>query len=165
MKCSSCDKERATVHIINIAGEKFSDLHLCEDCARAQGYIFGPNEVSFEDVVHRLITDNAEAGSPVQKEAVYDKPCPNCGNTVKEILMNHSIHCEEDVTEFRKEIEVIIDTIHGTVRHTGKTHLPNTGDSRSQQMISVLERQLDQAVKAEDYERAALIRDKIRELR
>jgi protein arginine kinase activator len=54
--------------------------------------------------------------------------------------------------------------IHGKTFHVGKVPKRSGGQIRIKQEIDRLKRELQEAVNAEEYERAAVIRDKIKEL-
>ncbi|GAB4164267.1 MAG: hypothetical protein Kow00107_10750 [Planctomycetota bacterium] len=162
MKCNRCGKEHASVHIIELRGGEISDLHLCAGCAREAGYITGPEAFTYEEIINRMITDNAE----VSPAALDPNPprCSVCGNPFEK-WSRGVFGCENEFSEFRAEISKLMSDLTGVSKHRGRGKVPTSEQTRTQQMIAVLQRQLEQAVKAEDYEAAALLRDKIKGLK
>ena len=161
MKCTRCKEERATVHVINVAATGISDLHFCSECARDTGYISGPEDFSFEDVVGRLMSDNAEVRKPDQAEEPQVPACPECG-TMEEDVEKRGAGCENDFKLFRETVLKHAMLNHGADRHKGKKNSPLGEMARQQQFLAALERQLADAIKAENYEMAAEIRDRMR---
>ncbi len=99
--------------------------------------------------------------------------CEKCGASFEEIAKTGRLGCAECYKTFRRQLLPVIQRIHGTARHKGKT--PTSSALRildtNQQMVPVQEspleekkRQLQQAVEAQEYERAAVLRDEIKEL-
>ncbi|MDZ7814617.1 MAG: UvrB/UvrC motif-containing protein [Planctomycetota bacterium] len=165
MKCEKCDK-RATVHIIDIRGEVMKDRHMCQKCARSEGYIMTSEDVSFEDVLNRLINDSSElvgVGERGSSESL--KVCHECGTSLREVSRKGVVGCENDYDSFRKELSVILEKVHGSAVHVGKTPTKDDEMARKQQNIQALEKQLEEAVKAENFELAAKLRDQLAELK
>ena len=65
---------------------------------------------------------------------------------------------------FRSELVRLLDKIHGSTQHAGKT--PHTVDAqvRKENELIRLKRDLEVVVKSEDFEKAAEIRDRIKSL-
>ena len=165
MKCEKCDK-RATVHIIDIRDEVMQDRHLCQKCAKSDGYIMTPDDVSFEDVLNRLISDSSElvdVGERGSSDSM--KLCPECGTSLKDIVRKGVAGCAKDYEVFRSELSGILEKVHGSAAHIGKTPARDDEQARKQQSIQAIEKQLEEAVKAENYELAAELRDQLSELR
>jgi len=61
-------------------------------------------------------------------------------------------------------MDPMLRRIHGKTFHVGKVPKRTGGQLRIRQEINRLKRELQEAINAEEYERAAVIRDKIKEL-
>jgi protein arginine kinase activator len=80
------------------------------------------------------------------------------------------IGCENDYELFKEELTELLQKIHGSSRHVGKTP-PEAADeakrevehARREAELAKFRKELDDLVKAEKYEEAAKLRDKIRE--
>lgn len=152
MKCQRCLKQ-ATLHITEVLGEEqFEELHLCEECAKK--YLYEPEAKA----------SKAASSNPQGAELTPDKQCDACGLKFIEFRNNGRLGCSHDYDSFKEDLIPLLESIHGDVKHLGKSprRLPK---ARSVQVeLTALRRKLQQAVTDEAYEEAARIRDRIREL-
>jgi protein arginine kinase activator len=161
LKCDSCGAEEAVVHIRQIARDQSADLHLCARCAANRG-IAGDEEGETDLSVTSLLTGLVEMP---EKRKSATKSCPRCGTTAELIRKKASPGCQECYTVFAREIREVVGKMYGRARHTGK--LPSRMKDFKTLLIDVeaLKRRLDRALRTEDYEEAARLRDRIAELR
>jgi protein arginine kinase activator len=157
MKCQKCAKA-ATLHITEVlTEEQFEELHLCEDCAHK--YLYEPQgNKSSGKAGTGMIAEGEDSGLP-------NRECPNCGIKFVEFRNTGRLGCPHDYDEFREELLPLLENIHGDPpKHAGKTprRLPQTKQTQSE--LVVLRKQLLQAVNKENYEEAARLRDRIRQL-
>jgi protein arginine kinase activator len=90
--------------------------------------------------------------------------CDGCGLTYSRFRETGRLGCARCYAAFDKELRPLIRRIHGEVRHVGKVpHREETGSDRDAR-IRRLNEDLERAIGAEEYERAAEIRDLIQEL-
>ena len=98
------------------------------------------------------------------------KKCPVCGTDLQEIKRNSKFGCPHCYTFFDKESEYIIRKIHGDKQNTAKKNEVKTVSeeipeetplSKAQKETERLKAKLKEAVRNEEYEKAAVIRDKI----
>ncbi len=155
MNCERCKKSRATYHLTAIENEVKKEAHLCEECAREAGVGIKMN-FTIGDILGSLMEPKAAGAPPLR--------CPECGITYTEFKSKARLGCANDYEVFKGELVRLLDKIHGATSHAGKT--PKTADSRVRQENELirLKRGLDAAVKGEDFEKAAGIRDRIRTL-
>jgi protein arginine kinase activator len=156
MKCQRCPKQ-ATRHITEVLGdEKFEELHLCEECAKKYLY---------ETEAKKTSTAKSYQGK--EFETTSDpgaKQCSVCGIKFVEFRNTGRLGCPHDYDEFREELLPLLESIHGDMKHLGKTprRRPTTR-SLGLELIQ-LRKQLQAAVSEEDYEEAARLRDRIKQL-
>jgi len=81
--------------------------------------------------------------------------CPTCGITLTEINKAGKLGCGDCYLFFKDALNQLLYKLHGSTKHTGK------GISNK---LHDLENQLADAIQAEDYEKAAKLRDEINEL-
>jgi protein arginine kinase activator len=94
-----------------------------------------------------------------------EQACPNCGMTLGRFAKTPLLGCSHDYTEFHTELMPLIKQSHnGQSHHCGKVPTRICEHDRNEIERNKLRRQLDQAVKNEDYETAARLRDKIQAL-
>jgi protein arginine kinase activator len=72
--------------------------------------------------------------------------------------------CSKCYEKFEPQMELLLRRIHGGGRHVGKIPARAGKASRSKQEIDRLKSKLQALVQQEEFEEAARIRDKIREL-
>ena len=84
------------------------------------------------------------------------KTCATCGITIQEIANTNRIGCPDCYNHFKEELKPFIMNYHKSLQHIGKSPKKiNTGD---------LKKALEDAIKKEDYELAAKLRDEIKNL-
>ena len=154
MNCEKCHKNHATYHLTAIENEVKKEAHLCEECARQAGVGFKFN-FSIGDILGSLM-------EPKQPGKVSQIKCPECGISYSEFKSKARLGCSNDYDVFRNELLRLLEKIHGSTTHAGKT--PHTVDAqiRKETELIRLKKDLDSVVKSENFERAAEIRDRIR---
>lgn len=163
MKCDRCEKP-ATFHITERVGEKeqWGEVHLCEDCAR--DYLSKPNS-ELSESVDNVLPQNLKLGQTADELAQLDqRVCPMCGITFYEFRHHGRLGCPHDYVCFEQELEPLLLNIHGVTAHSGKRPKRGTSNADDQTRLIRLRREMREAVQAEDYERASLLRDEIRSL-
>ncbi len=161
MKCDNCNKP-ATVHLTEIKAGKKLEKHLCEQCAaQNEGFPVKPHTP-----INELLTNFVLAHSGTQKEQVAEG-CPHCGITWAEFRQSGLLGCEHDYGAFEKDLTPLLQRAHeGATHHVGKvpSRRGEAGVTVKRTVdLSKLRKELARAVEAEDYEKAAKLRDKIRQ--
>jgi protein arginine kinase activator len=159
MKCDNCNKN-ATVHLTEIKGGKKLEKHLCEQCAAQNEGL----PVKSHMPINELLTNFVMAHSGLQKETAGG--CDQCGITWAEFRQSGLLGCAQDYHVFEKDLTPLLTRAHERMtHHVGKvpTRRGGTGVPIKRQVdMTRLRKELSKAVEAEDYERAAKIRDQIR---
>jgi protein arginine kinase activator len=161
MKCQRCIKP-ATLHITEVLGESnFEELHLCEDCAHK--YL---NEQSQPKKPSPMQAPAPAAGHEQTDEAGFlnERHCEICGMKFVDFRNSGRLGCPHDYQAFVNELTPLLESIHGSTRHLGKTPRRLPRNKQVQQELTRLRKQLHQAVVEEAYEEAARLRDRIKEL-
>jgi protein arginine kinase activator len=159
MKCDICRKRDALIFIQQVMGKEKLELHLCERCARERGITAGTEkiEVSLGSLLSDLLT-------PKQARELKAVVCPGCQRTVEEFVKTQKLGCSECVKAFDAELRESVGKMDEPAQHVGK--FPRRLKAYKTYLVDIarLKRGLKEAVVREDYEKAALLRDKIREL-
>ncbi len=159
--CERCKKAQATFHLTNIdqAGDK-SERHLCDKCAGEEGLLqTGKPTVDLNEILENFIAGSKSSGD------LASLVCDECGTSYVEFRNQGLLGCAHDYEVFKQQIDRLLERTHGgATHHTGKAPKSLGVTRKPQDEIRRLKRQLDEAVSGEDYERAAEIRDRIREL-
>ena len=150
-KCQRCPKQ-ATVHITEVlSAGGFEEVHLCEECSRKYLYPSGGGK-------------KAASKAAVDPDDLGGKVCTACGLKFVEFRNAGRCGCPHDYDQFCEELTPLLESIHGSTRHEGKSPrgLPKQKSSLAE--LNSLRKKLQQAVTYEHYEEAARLRDRIRQL-
>jgi len=156
MLCDICQKKNATVHLTEIINGKVMELHLCDECAKAKS----------EELKHQLSLTDFLSGL-FDKKSLREKKsavCPGCGLTFAEFKKSGRLGCSKCYEVFRDQLVPLLRKIHGSVHHAGKGPCFQQKNVSQEQIIAELKERLNRAVLLEEYEEAARIRDRIRNL-
>ncbi len=88
--------------------------------------------------------------------------CPSCGLTWSEFRDRSQFGCADCYDTFEKQLNVLLERAHeGGAHHVGKRPRRHRDDYDTKIRIQHLRKQLADAIAAEQYERAAQLRDEI----
>ena len=163
MNCEKCKKNHATYHLTANENGVMREAHLCEECARQAGVNLKFN-FSISDILGSLLDVKPAPGPSSSPSKASQLKCPECGITYAEFKSKARLGCAHDYEVFRTELIRLLEKIHGSTTHAGKT--PQTADTqiRMENELIRLKRDLESVVNSEDFEKAAQIRDRIRTL-
>lgn len=140
--CSHCGKQQSVSRIeINQSGV-VQELQLCPSCLKI------------------LFSDMDKFLSPAPASA----PCPACGSGWDEIKKARRLGCPDCWSHFSAEIDALRDKKGTQPAYRGKVpaRLGRVGAETAER--DSLRQQLHQAVSAEEYEKAAQLRDRLKQL-
>ena len=161
--CERCKKAQATFHMTNIeaSGQK-QERHLCEHCAIEEN-LMQPAKPAVD--INDLLESFVAAGKSSGGANVTDLVCENCGISYIEFRNQGLLGCPHDYDAFAEPLARLLERAHeGGTHHVGKAPKSVGVRRTTQQDVRRLKRTLAEAVAAEDYERAARLRDQIRQL-
>ena len=170
-KCQICGK-RASIYLTQIINGQASDLALCEECARTRG-IFDPQSLTFAEkffpeafkkrvdkIVRELISKAEESDG--NEKALHNTDfltrCPSCRFTLADFRNTGRLGCPDCYSVFANELEQPSEGVQEQ-EGTGEEQKLSPALQRSR-----LEQQLQAAIEREDYETAAALRDKLKEM-
>ncbi len=156
MKCQRCSGQ-ATVHLTDFVGGKKREIHLCQSCAEQQNLI-QEQELNLPAILQTLIGQHV---GPLSDELAR-LTCPACGIKYMEFRAAGRLGCPHDYEVFRRGLEPMLERIQRGIRHVGKVPSRRLGAAAQAELLE-LRHQLRAAVDAEAYERAAVLRDQIRQ--
>ena len=155
--CQYCSKREAKIHFTEIKDGKKTEMHICEQCAHEKNMV-----LAFPTVLNQLV--KGPASPPGESDAI-PATCPQCGLAYTEFKAKGRLGCPACYDAFAAVLVPLLEKVHGTSRHHGKTPARVKGEIESIRELEQLEDQLGEAVAAEQYERAAELRDTIREMK
>ena len=149
----------AAVHWTQVVNNESSTQYLCKECAAAKG--IGTDEPADLDV-QDFLAQIAPKGSSAASSS--DEACTFCGLTFQAFRKSGRLGCSHCFTTFDASMRRLLERIHGSGQHVGKVYLPPDPTAADiDRRLQGLRRSLARAVEAEDFERAALLRDEIQE--
>ena len=158
MQCSICKEKPATVHLTQIVGDKMQKLDLCDDCAKAKG-VNDPAGFALADLMLGL----GAAQEIEQAAGGTEVKCPRCGFTQADFKKSGRLGCPECYKTFAEGLSGLLKTMHKGTRHVGKA--PETMKvSDNADRLKALQKKLEKAIEAENFEEAAQLRDEIKQV-
>jgi len=161
MLCTICKEKPATVHLTQIVGDKMQKLDLCEDCAKTKG-INDPTSFGLADL--DLVLGLGASQQLEQAAGGVDLKCPRCGFTQADFKKSGRLGCPECYKTFADGLAGLLKTMHKGTRHTGKAPEALRATRENADKLKTLQTKLARAIKDENYEQAALLRDEIKQL-
>ncbi len=149
------------MHLTQVVDGNVQKLHMCEECAKKSGMeIKGPMSIS--DVLLGL---GAEGSADALSQSSLSKKCASCGMTLSQFRKRGRLGCDECYEFFMDELLSLIKSMHHSTSHKGKVPGKERVMVEIDDELGRLQESLNEAVDAEEFERAAVLRDKIAELR
>ena len=174
MLCERCSKNEATVFYREIVNGKEKEYSVCPECAaklEKEGKISFSTDLPFGDFFSDYDPVGSLFGSlfapsfALQPKNTDRKKCTLCGSTFEELVETGKVACPKCYEVFAEELEPTIRSIHGKTKHTGRAPGKFRAKIDKMRQISALENEMKDAVKAQNFERAAEIRDQLKILK
>ena len=165
MLCERCQERPATVQYTEVINAKQRKMHLCEACAgqvQAEGIGFLP-QMNLHNFLAGFLSQ-VQGMQQFTPKAREDAKCSVCGMSENNFAQKGLLGCADCYGHFGARLEPLMKRIHGSCSHDGKVPV-RTGDRiRFIKQIKELKDQLRSAVAGEEFEKAAELRDQIRQL-
>jgi protein arginine kinase activator len=159
MKCDMCNKP-AVVHEVTVRNGIKKEMHLCETHAAECGVA-----MPGQQPITQILTQFVVSSSRTTKKAAVKKSCPTCGMSFAQFRRVGVLGCPDCYNEFESELSPLVERAqNGGGHHTGKAPKRAGKCIDRQRQIQQVLRELDKAVAAEQYERAAELRDRLKAL-
>jgi len=161
MLCEICHKKPASVHIAEVSqGAIEKESHLCDECAKQKGIPY-KTQLTLSEILSSLI--EPVIGKMMKEMA--DIKCPNCGMNYAQFRLKTRFGCANDYEVFSKGITPLLEKMHGAIQHHGKMPQQTSPQLLQEKELYELQRELEKLVRDEQFEKAAEIRDKIKQLK
>ena len=159
MLCCICKEKEATVHLTQIAGDKVQKVDLCEECAKTKG-VNDPTGFSLADLLLGLGASQEieQAGGSAGLK------CPACGFTQADFKKAGRLGCPACYKTFAEPLEGLLKTMHKGTRHVGKVPESFRQSREVSDRLRSLQKKIANAIEEEDFEKAAVLRDEIKQI-
>ena len=158
MKCQNCGKNNANVRYTQVVNGDKMELFLCDECANEMN--IGMNfDFGINDVFSSFFDDFAGLKTIAMPEITK---CNSCGLTYDEFSNTGMLGCERCYDTFSNRLDGVLNRIHGSNRHLINDKKESNKKGLSE--LDKLKNELKDCIEKEEYEKAAVIRDKIKKL-
>lgn len=154
--CEHCGEKKATFFYEQNLGGKVTKISLCADCAQKAG--LGKNFFAEDDLFGAFSLFPSVSGRKATEEI-----CPVCKKSLGSIRKSGKFGCSACYDHFAGRLDLtpfLGRDFHGSPLAAASAAKPK--DPKENTLLS-LKKELKKAVQAEEYEKAAELRDKIRE--
>lgn len=159
MLCDVCKQIEAKVHLTQIVEGVTKKIDLCEGCSKAKG-VDDPTGFSLADLLLGLgAAQDATATVPEETSQVT---CPQCGFSHADFKKSGRLGCAACYETFAESLGSLLKSMHKGTRHVGKVPQAQKQTRDYSAQLKALHQQLDQAIAAENFEQAAILRDEIK---
>lgn len=155
--CDLCGKNEGTIAVSQFDREgKMTEIVVCAECARKRGLTQTEGNKSG---VAKLLDELKARPEKADAQAV----CGRCGTTFADFKRQGRLGCADCYVAFQEELVPILRRLHSAVQHVGKT--PTAGRKSAQERMNLerLRDELKKAIASEDYEKAAALRDRLKQ--
>lgn len=156
--CDICGRNDAVMKVRQLAKDGTArEIEVCSACAQARGLVEAREIRSDAAAVLADLRERVEESDEAAR-------CPTCNLSFAEFKRKGQLGCADCYAAFRERLLPVVRRLHGAVQHVGKT--PSAGRKVAQQKLNrlQLEDALAVAVNAEDFEKAAALRDQLRQV-
>jgi len=181
MLCNRCNTNVATLRVTEVTefhgpdhpDNEVAEQPLCEVCAQAMGLPAGGTQGTSPVAPQiwkllQMAQKGLEGGGVFTgKLTASKKPsvqCPECGLDLEELRRQGRVGCERCYETFDGYLSDSLERLHGSTQHVGRVPGLPQGEVERRHRVEGLKGELQAAVREEDYERAANLRDEIESL-
>jgi protein arginine kinase activator len=160
--CESCGKRPAHIHYTEVVNHNMVTMELCVECAEEKGLDVkgGGGSYGLGDLVAGVWDSTVEA----QSDKIGKVRCPHCGYAYSDFKKTGRFGCSECYRAFETQLMILVRQLHGSTQHQGKVPKQMGPKALIRKELMDLKEELVRMVEKEEFEEAAKIRDRIREL-
>ncbi len=172
MICDFCKNNIATVHLIRVQNDNVEKVNICLECAK--DFSFFSEDDFYKDlnkILYRIFqSDGSRVDDYKSKKTLKNlkikknRSCSFCSMDLKKIKKLGRMGCPHCYNEFKSVLLPIIKTIHEDMEYRGKIPENTSRQVKLEKSISDLKNRIKNEIFIENFEEAARIRDKIKQL-
>ena len=155
MLCQNCKKKQASIHFVKVINGKKTEMHLCDECApQKEMSTFGGFGFGIGDILGGMF------GTLPQS---YNRlVCDVCKTDLDTFSKTGKLGCSKCYDVFAEHLKAPLARIHGSAQYLGKVPKGKAEEVKKPDKLEELKSKLADAIKNEDFEQAATLRDEIR---
>lgn len=157
MVCDICHQNSATMHLTEIINDEVVEMHICQVCAKSKAKEL-QEQLNISDFLGGLLG--------VEDLGVKNQTltCSNCGFSYADFKKKGRLGCSRCYVTFKQLLLPLLRKIHSATRHTGRSPVQKGKKEPIGSKIEQLRLKLNEAIKHEEYEQAARLRDEIKKM-
>ncbi|MEM0895912.1 MAG: UvrB/UvrC motif-containing protein [Verrucomicrobiota bacterium] len=155
MICDVCKTKAATVYLTQIVNGQMQKVNLCEGCAKEKG-VTDPTGFALAEMLLGLGTEKK------LERSSDEASCDSCGFTQSDFKKTGRLGCSKCYRIFGDGLGSLLKAMHRGTKHVGKSPQKFQGSRDFSDRLEDLKHRLKIAVKDENFEEAAALRDQIR---
>lgn len=154
MKCQNCGKNQVNVRYMQVINGKKTELNLCEDCANEMNLGMNFN-FGFENEIEDFFDDFMEP-------AIFNIPSFIGENSLMRSLrkLNSMPVLDNSYKNFPNDLDETLSKI----QKKSALSFKKKNEKKQVSEVDKLKNELQECIKKEEYEKAAVLRDKIKKL-
>ena len=175
MICQKCGKYNAEIYYKQTVNGQTQEYALCSKCAeqlKKEGKLNIKMPSLFDDFdlgfgSASLLGLNDLFGLPYDNKIAKiseKKKCTLCASTFDDLVKNGKVGCAKCYEIFADELNTSVERIHGKAKYMGKKPKKYKAKETKEDKIKDLKAQMKTAIKSQEFEKAAVLRDEIRAL-
>lgn len=154
MKCQNCGKNQVNVRYMQVINGKKTELNLCEECANEMNLGMNFN-FDFENEIEDFFDD-------FMKPAMFNIPSFIGGNSLMRSL--HKLNSMPVLDNSYKNFPNDLDETLSKIQKKSALSFKKKNEKKQVSEVDKLKNELQECIKKEEYEKAAVLRDKIKKL-
>ncbi|MCP4631506.1 MAG: hypothetical protein GY855_01160 [candidate division Zixibacteria bacterium] len=137
-------------------------MNLCKSCAEKRGFHNPFEKIPFPlaEFLTGMLGERSEQASSV----LQSLKCPECGFGFSDFSKTGKLGCGKCYSAFRPQLTDLLRKVHGSSEHHGKTPQTSSEGMKPVREERKLKELLRQAIEQENFEEAAVIRDRLKTL-
>ncbi|MCX7625021.1 MAG: UvrB/UvrC motif-containing protein [Candidatus Sumerlaeaceae bacterium] len=166
-----CKKAPATVKVSKLVKGTVREVWMCSRCAEKRSRYHKPitpqqlfkTASEVEALLHSLLNKEGESGA--RRTDDEDRQCPTCGLPLRTYRDTLFLGCSDCYEAFGDVLTRDLLRYHGATFHCGRHPMSQPETVNPVLKLKDLQRRLELAVRREDFELAARLRDEIKRLK
>ena len=157
--CEVCKENDVVITVTEIDGNGVRQVRLCEQCAAERGLQASVSEPP--PVIGDFLQSVQQHIAPSQADAVR---CSFCASTLRDFRQTGRLGCPYCYTAFEQSLRELLRKVHGHAQHRGREYSGAQGTVEAPPAVSPerLRERLERAIRNEEFELAASLRDQLR---
>ena len=157
MKCQLCGKNDASICMVKMVGNNKESMYICSECAKGMEHnLFEDVSNLFGPVFGNFFEGSMPLGSMGNLGLEEPTVCPTCGQTEGQWKESNKMGCRDCYQSF---------SLPASEQHIGKIPKENEQTLYVLNLINEKEGELQKLLADEAYEKAAVLRDEIKQLK